>query len=83
MRAALLSTPKFKNLAEVKRILELRGWSLVKANPDYVITVGGDGSILYAESKYPGVPIISLNAGELGFLACNEIDMLEEVLSAV
>ena len=83
MKAALLATPKFKDLAEVKRILEVRGWSLVKTKPDYVITVGGDGSILYAESKYPGIPIIALNAGELGFLACNEVDNLEEVLDSV
>ena len=56
---------------------------MVKKNPEYVITIGGDGSILYAESKYPGKPIISLNYGELGFLASNEIDEIEEVLKSV
>jgi len=67
MKAALLATPKFKDLAEVKRILEVRGWSLVKTKPDYVITVGGDGSILYAESKYPGIPIIASTPESLVF----------------
>lgn len=83
MKAALLFAPKFKDKDEVKRILELRGWSIVERSPDCVITIGGDGSILYAESKYPGKPILSLNCGELGFLASNEIDAIEEVLMGV
>ncbi len=83
MKAWLLSTPKFKDLNEIKRILEVRGWSLSEKKPDYIITLGGDGSILYAEANYPGIPIIALNAGELGFLAANEVQMLEELLEAV
>jgi len=83
MKITPLFAPKFKDKAELIRILELRGWSLVEKNPDYVITIGGDGSILYAESKYPGKPILSLNCGELGFLASNEIDTIEEVLKGV
>ena len=35
MKIALLTTPGFKDSASVRRILELRGWSIVKKNPDY------------------------------------------------
>ncbi len=83
MRAALLFAPKFKGKKGVMRILELRGWSIVSSRPDYVITVGGDGSILYAEMKYPGKPIIAFNFGELGFLAPNKEKDMEKALISV
>lgn len=83
MKVALLSAPKFKDSAAVKRILELRGWSLVKSKPDYSLTIGGDGSVLYAESRYPGTPIIALKSGQLGFLTCEVVDQIESVLKAV
>jgi len=81
--AVVLASPKFPDADAVKRILELRGWGVTEKKPDFVITVGGDGSVLYAEAKYPGVPIIAFKAGALGFLACNEVEEIEEVLKAV
>jgi NAD+ kinase len=79
---ALCAAPRFKDSAAVRRILELRGWSPSK-KPDYVITLGGDGSVLYAESKYPGTPIIAFKTGLHGFLGCEEIENIEEVLKSV
>lgn len=79
---ALCAAPKFKDTAAIRRILELRGWT-PGPRPDYVITVGGDGSVLYAEAKYHGTPIISLKSGARGFLACEEVENIEEVLKAV
>ena len=80
MRAALLFAPKFKDKTQVRRILELRGWSIVGSRPDIVIVVGGDGSILYAEHEFPGKPILSFNCGELGFLAGDEVEDIEKAL---
>ena len=81
--AVVLAAPKFPDVGAVKRILELRGWGVTEKKPDFAITIGGDGSILYAEAKYPGVPIIAFKAGALGFLACNEVEEIESVLEAV
>lgn len=40
-------------------------------NPDYLITIGGDGTILDAVTvvRNSGIPILGINTGRLGFLA--------------
>lgn len=40
----------------LKENLKLFGYKVVEKNPDIVISYGGDGSFLYSERKYPGVP---------------------------
>lgn len=45
-------------------------------NPDTVIAVGGDGTVLLAEKYFPGVPKLSIGCGHLSFLstiAANQI----------
>jgi len=54
-----------KNKKEVellkKRISSFKGFcNISEKNPDIVITFGGDGSLLYGERKYPGVPKLML-----------------------
>jgi NAD+ kinase len=50
--------------------------------PDFVITLGGDGTILRAVTlvKDSGIPIIGINLGRLGFLASIEKTNIQEVL---
>ncbi len=56
-KVAICSTIDKKNLAS-----ELRkaGFKIVEKNPDWVLSYGGDGTILYAERKYPGVPKLAV-----------------------
>lgn len=35
---------------------------------DLIITIGGDGTILHAETRYPGIPKLPLGAGDFQFL---------------
>jgi len=42
----------------VERDLPKYGLKLSRKNPDVVISYGGDGTILYAERKYPAIPKI-------------------------
>lgn len=35
---------------------ELSDFKYVEAKPDFVVSLGGDGTYLFAERKYPGVP---------------------------
>ena len=37
--------------------------------PDAVVALGGDGTVLAAVREFPGVPLLGLNLGSLGFLA--------------
>ena len=50
---------------------------------DYLITLGGDGTILnaVAEVRDSGVPILGINLGRLGFLASIEKTKLREAIS--
>ncbi len=49
---------------------------------DFVITLGGDGTILTATTlvRDTGVPIVGINLGRLGFLASIEKTMIEETV---
>ena len=50
---------------------------------DYVITLGGDGTILNAvtEIRDSNVPILGINLGRLGFLASIEKTMIKEAIT--
>lgn len=42
------------------------------ANADLLLVLGGDGSILRAAHRYPEIPILGINFGQVGFLAVVE-----------
>jgi len=44
----------------VKPIFEGRGADFVEDDPDYVVSFGGDGTLMKAEFAYPGVPKLLL-----------------------
>jgi len=58
--------------------LQFNQWSsyeeLLQEKPDFVITLGGDGTILKALTyvRDSGIPILGINLGRLGFLASTE-----------
>ena len=68
------------------RFERMRTWSdhkdLVDAAPDYLITTGGDGTILSAITHVKGMdlPIVGINLGRLGFLASIEKERIEEAI---
>lgn len=60
MRFVIVS---LNNIQEIVDTLHRLGLDTVDENdehPDLVITYGGDGTILYAERKYPGIPKITI-----------------------
>src|SRR5438067_12996972 len=42
------------------------------AQADLLVVLGGDGAILRAAHRYPGMPILGVNFGQVGFLAVAE-----------
>lgn len=51
---------------------------------DLVVSIGGDGTFLYAARGADGVPILGVNLGEVGFLnAVSPADAIDEVLAEV
>ncbi len=70
--------------ADLGKSLGIQGKPLEKMEIDVLITIGGDGTILYALQRYNHV-IAGINAGQLGFLTeiprDNIVEMLGRVLS--
>lgn len=48
-----------------------------KVKADFVITIGGDGTLLKAARLYSGLPVFGINLGRLGFLAQAKPDEIE------
>lgn len=51
--------------------------------PDAVVVLGGDGTMLSAVHLYPGVPLLGLNLGSLGYLASVEEAQFDGAVSAL
>ncbi len=55
-----------KNVRVVKKQFTSAGFTHTKTKPDFVVSLGGDGSYLYAERKYPSTPKILLRDSYTG-----------------
>lgn len=77
MKFAVVS---LKNTQRIVEALEIFGHDMDNNKPDFVITYGGDGTVLYSERKYPGIPKITVRAGSVGFKCRYSIEELEDVL---
>lgn len=58
---------------------------LADQQPDFMITLGGDGTILSAMTmiKHQNIPILGINLGRLGFLASTNKSKIKETLDRV
>jgi NAD+ kinase len=69
------------NASTIQDLLEKKGFNIVKENPDFVVSFGGDGTVMKAEGAYPGIPKIVLRNS----LICKKCSPLtnEEVLNKI
>ena len=63
----------------------VKSFSKIDKTINYIICVGGDGTILKASSyvKNMGIPIIGINTGRLGFLAKIKAVEIDDVIEAI
>ena len=63
----------------------VKSFSKIDRTINYIICVGGDGTILKASSyvKNMGIPIIGINTGRLGFLAKIKAVEIDNVIQAI
>lgn len=78
MKFAVVS--KSNDIKEIARVLAMFDIDMDNNKPDFVITYGGDGTVLYAERKYPGIPKITIRRSEGGFKCNYDEHELEDVL---
>jgi len=66
---------------KVQDLVKSYGFEIVTDNPDFIITFGGDGTIIKAEAEYPSIPKIILKNS----LVCKKCSKFsnEEVLEKV
>ncbi len=77
MKIAIVSKDNTQHILKTLNMFDI---DIDERKPDFVITYGGDGSILSAERKYPGVPKITIRNSERGFRCNYSEDELEDVL---
>ncbi len=63
-KVALVVKNKIK-LDGLKELVLSKGFKIVTKNPDFVMSVGGDGTFLISERKYPSVPKLILKDSKI------------------
>lgn len=71
------------NYEKIKKIVEKLEVKVVDSNPDFVITYGGDGTILYSERVYPSIPKITFKGSESCAKCYYNINDIEKVIRHV
>ncbi|MBD3239384.1 MAG: hypothetical protein GF331_02275 [Chitinivibrionales bacterium] len=66
---------------EVRSLIRSKGFEHRPGSPDFIVTVGGDGTYLRAESRFPGVPKILVRDSLICFKCHNE--PLSEMLDLI
>lgn len=54
-----------KNSKNIQELVQNLGFAVVIQNPDIIISYGGDGTLLSAERKYPGIPKLPIRNSQL------------------
>jgi NAD+ kinase len=70
---------KNKDIQAIARVLAMFDLDIDNNKPDFVITYGGDGTILKAERIYPGIPKITIRNSE----KCSKCNYSENELEDV
>lgn len=70
---------------KVKALLEENGREIVLENPDVIIVIGGDGTMLSAIRKYREMkaPFVGVDTGTLGFLTTIMPNHLEKIFDVI
>lgn len=71
---------------KIRNVINSRGELLNDESdirPDYIIVIGGDGSILHAERTYPNIPKITFRKSDVGSKCLYSYDNFDEVIDKV
>lgn len=66
---------------EIEELLKKHGFKLAEDNPDFVVSYGGDGTLMQSEHAFPGIPKIILKNSAICKMCCGLSN--EQVLELV
>ena len=69
--------------SQVKSVLVAQGFELVEKDPDFVVCYGGDGTVLFSERKFPGVPKLIIKTSRACRMYDYSLSDLRELLSKI
>ena len=69
--------------SQLKDLLTKNSFKIVERNPDFVVCYGGDGTILFAERKFPQVPKLIVKRSKICRKCDYTIDYLEDALHRI
>ncbi len=80
-----LKKPRAREVLKAVRTLLRQSGFRIGPRPDFVVALGGDGTILTAAHQFgrKGVPILGLNIGGLGFLTDINVEDFAPLLDAI
>jgi len=72
------------NLGHAEQMIRAHGF-VISEQPDFVVALGGDGTLLAAAHAYGkrGIPLLGVNIGGLGFLTTVPYDKLSKTLDDI
>ena len=84
-RCTLYIERRYKDLFETESLICRIQFYSVTPNCDLIITLGGDGTVLYASWMYQRVvpPIIAFHLGSLGFLTVFNFDHHKQIMDKI
>lgn len=73
-----------KILKQAQKLLQDNGF-VISRTPDFIIALGGDGTLLHTANLYrnKGIPILGVNSGGLGFLTDVTFKQLSSTLAEI
>ena len=74
-----------KESHSIKKYEALKTFNELDSSFDFLISIGGDGTILRSTIfvKDLGIPIIGINTGRLGFLATIQVNVIEQAMQNI
>lgn len=81
MKSVAVVRREGKSTKEWENLLKSHGFKIEKKKPEFVLSVGGDGTLLVAERIYPGIPKAVIKESKV-CMNCNGLS-LEELLKNI
>jgi NAD+ kinase len=69
--------------SKIKGVLAAEGFKVAEGNPDFIVCFGGDGTVLFSERMFPGVPKLIIKTSRVCRECDYTLDELNNVLSRI